>query len=284
MNRRTRTIVVIAIALLTATVASYGVYSAVQRIPVRQVEVPTAYAVVASAHLPIGTLLTKDHVKVVPWPARNPVPGAFASIDQVVDRGVIQPVAENEPLTESKLAPTGAGAGLPPTIPPGMRAISVKVNEVIGVAGFVLPGSRVDLLVTVDNSSGTRDESMSRVVVSNVQVLTAGTRFDQEKARADGKPIQTTVVTLLATPQDAERITLASAEGKLMLTLRNPLDTLPTETQGVRVANLLGAPAPPPVAKKVKGKTVMVAPPPPAPKAYTVEAIRAAKRSEEVVR
>jgi pilus assembly protein CpaB len=284
MNRRNRTIVVIAIALLTATVASYGVYSAVQRIPVRQVEVPTAFAVVASTHLPIGTLLTKDHVKVVPWPARNPVPGAFASIDQVVDRGVIQPVAENEPLTESKLAPTGAGAGLPPTIPAGMRAISVKVNEVIGVAGFVLPGSRVDLLVTVDNSSGTRDESMSRVVVSNVQVLTAGTRFDQEKARADGKPIQTTVVTLLATPQDAERITLASAEGKLMLTLRNPLDTLPTETQGVRVANLLGAPAPPPVAKKVKGKTVMVAPPPPAPKAYTVEAIRAAKRSEEVVR
>jgi pilus assembly protein CpaB len=284
MNRRNRTIIVIAIALLTATVASYGVYSAVQRIPVRQVEVPTAHAVVASTHLPIGTLVTKDHVKVVPWPARNPVPGAFASIDQVVDRGVIQPVAENEPLTESKLAPTGAGAGLPPTIPPGMRAISVKVNEVIGVAGFVLPGSRVDLLVTVDNSSGTREESMSRVVVSNVQVLTAGTRFDQEKARADGKPIQTTVVTLLATPQDAERITLASAEGKLMLTLRNPLDTLPTETQGVRVANLLGAPAAPPVAKKVKGKTVMVASPPPAPKAYTVEAIRAAKRSEEVVR
>jgi pilus assembly protein CpaB len=285
MNRRNRTIVVIAIALLTATVASYGVYSAVQRIPVRQVEVTSVYAVVASAHLPVGTLVTKDHVKVVPWPARNPVPGAFASIDQVIDRGVIQPVAENEPLTESKLAPTGAGAGLPPTIPPGMRAISVKVNEVIGVAGFVLPGSRVDLLVTVDNTSGgARDESMSRVVVSNVQVLTAGTRFDQEKARADGKPIQTTVVTLLATPQDAERITLASSEGKLMLTLRNPLDTLPTDTQGVRVANLLGTPAPPPVAKKIKGKTVMVAPPPPAPKIYTVEAIRAAKRSEEVVR
>jgi pilus assembly protein CpaB len=284
MNRRNRTIVVIAIALVTATVASYGVYSAVQRIPVRQVEVPSVYAVVASAHLPVGTLVTKDHVKVVPWPARNQVPGAFASVEQVVDRGIIQPIAENEPLTESKLAPTGAGAGLPPTIPAGMRAISVKVNEVIGVAGFVLPGSRVDVLVTVDNTSGARDESMSRVVVSNVQVLTAGTRYDQEKARADGKPIQTTVVTLLATPQDAERITLAAAEGKLMLTLRNPLDTLPTETQGVRVATLLGAPAPPPVAKKVKGKTVMVAPAPPAPKAYTVEAIRAAKRSEEVVR
>jgi pilus assembly protein CpaB len=284
MNRRNRTIFVIAIALVTATIASFGVYRAIQRIPVREVEVPSVYAVVASAHLPVGTLVTRDHVKLVPWPERNQVPGAFAAIDAVVDRGVIQPIGKNEPLTESKLAPTGAGAGLPPTIPAGMRAISVKVNEVIGVAGFVLPGSRVDVLVTVDQTSGVRDGSMSRVVVSNVQVLTAGTRFDQEKARADGKPIQTTVVTLLATPSDAERITLASSEGKLMLTLRNPLDTLPTETQGVRVANLLGAPAPPPVAKKVQGKTVMVAPAPPAPKAYTVEAIRAAKRSEEVVR
>jgi pilus assembly protein CpaB len=284
MDRRNRTVVVIAIALVTATIASYGVYTAVQRIPVRQVEVPSVYAVVASTHLPVGTLVTKDHVKLVPWPERNQMPGAFVTIEPVIDRGVIQPIAENEPLTESKLAPTGAGGGLPPTIPAGMRAISVKVNEVIGVAGFVIPGSRVDVLVTVDETSGVRQGSMSRVVVSNVQVLTAGTRFDQEKARADGKPIPTTVVTLLATPPDAERITLASSEGKLMLTLRNPLDTLPTETQGVRVANLLGAPAPPPVAKKVKGKTVMVAPAPPAPKAYTVEAIRAAKRSEEVVR
>jgi pilus assembly protein CpaB len=141
----------------------------------------------------------------------------------------------------------------------------------------------VDVLVTVDETSGSRN-SLSRVVVSNVQVLTAGTRFDQEKARADGKPIPTTVVTLLATPEDAERLTLASSEGKIMLTLRNPLDTLPTDTKGVRMANLTGAPAPPPVQKTVKGKKVMVAVEPPAPKAYTVEAIRAAKRSEEVVR
>jgi pilus assembly protein CpaB len=284
MNRSTRTLIVLAIALITATAASFGVYRAVRSIPVREVEVASAHAVVATSHLPVGTLISKEQVKLVPWPAAHKVPGSFATIEEVVNRGLIQPVAENEPLTESKLAPLGAGGGLSPTIPPGMRAISVRVNEVIGVAGFVIPGSRVDVLVTVDDPSGERKGGISRAVVSNVQVLTAGTRFDQEKARADGKPIQTTVVTLLATPQDAERITLASAEGKLMLTLRNPLDTLPTETQGVRVANLLGAPAPPPVAKKVKGKTVMVAPPPPAPKAYTVEAIRAAKRSEEVVR
>lgn len=283
MNRRNRTIVVIAIALVTATIASFGVYRAIQRIPVREVEVASVHAVVASASLPVGTLVTKDHVKVVAWPARTQVQGAFSSVEDVVNRGVIQPIGENEPVTENKLAPLGAGGGLPPTIPPGMRAISVKVNEVIGVAGFVVPGSRVDVLVTVDETSGTRN-SLSRVVVSNVQVLTAGTRFDQEQARADGKPIPTTVVTLLATPEDAERITLASSEGKVMLTLRNPLDTLPTDTKGVRLANLTGAPAPPPVQKTVKGKKVMVAAEPPAPKAYTVEAIRAAKRSEEVVR
>jgi pilus assembly protein CpaB len=283
MNRRTRTMLVIAIALVTATVASLGVYRAIQRIPVREVEVASVHAVVASTNLPVGTMVTADHVKLVAWPARNQVPGAFSSMEQVVNRGVIQPIAEHEPLTESKLAPTGAGAGLPPTIPAGMRAISVKVNEVIGVAGFVVPGSRVDVLVTVEETSGNRN-SLSRVVVSNVQVLTAGTRFDQEKARADGKPIPTTVVTLLATPEDAERLTLASSEGKIMLTLRNPLDTLPTDTKGVRMANLTGAPAPPPVQKTVKGKKVMVAVEPPAPKAYTVEAIRAAKRSEEVVR
>lgn len=282
MHRFTRTILVVAIALVTASVASFGVYRAIQRIPVREVEVATVHAVVAAANLPVGTMLGKEQVKRVPWPAGTQVPGSFQSIEDVVNRGVIQAIGENEPITERKLAPIGAGAGLSPTIPPGMRAISVKVNEVIGVAGFVVPGARVDVLVTV-SESGNRG-GISRAVVSNLEVLTAGTRYDQESARADGKPIPTTVVTLLATPQDAERITLAATEGKVMLTLRNPLDTEPTETLGVRLAQLTGAPAPPPVAKTVKGRKVMVAPPPPAPTIYTVEAIRAAKRSEEVVK
>jgi pilus assembly protein CpaB len=279
MNRSTRTVLVVVIALATASAASYLVYRAIQRIPVREVEVASAFAVVAATHLPVGTLVTKEQVKLVPWPAAHQVPGAFTSIDQVANRGVIQPVAANEPLTESKLAPLGAGAGLSPTIPSGMRAISVKVNEVIGVAGFVVPGSRVDVLVTVDEGGG--KSGMARAVVSNVQVLTAGTRFDQEKARADGKPIPTTVVTLLATPQDAERITLAAAEGKIMLTLRNPLDVNPTETQGTRMANLMGAPAAPPVEKVIKGRKVVVPPPPPPPPPapYTVESWRGGKRS-----
>jgi len=286
MNRSTRTLVVITIALITATAASVFVYRAVRSIPVREVEVASAHTVVATAHLPVGTLVAKEQVKLVPWPAAHQVPGAIASIEQVVNRGLIQPVGENEPITESKLAPLGAGGGLSPTIPSGMRAISVRVNEVIGVAGFVIPGSRVDVLVTVDDPSGERKGGVSRAVVSNVQVLTAGTRFDQEKARADGKAIPTTVVTLVATPLDAERITLAANEGKIMLTLRNPLDVSPTDTQGIRMANLMGAPTPPPVEKVVKGRKVVVpapAPPPP-PQPYTVETIRAAKRGEEVVK
>ncbi len=114
-----------------------------------------------------------------------------------------------------------------------MRALSVKVNEVVGVAGFVVPGTRVDLLVTLRQDQN-RD-SMTRVVVSDVQVLTAGTRYDQEKAR-DGQPIPTTVVTLLVTPEDSEKVTLASSEGQIMLTLRNPMDRKPTETNGIRTA------------------------------------------------
>jgi pilus assembly protein CpaB len=286
MSRNARLALVLAVALTAAGLASLVVYQVVSAIPVREVEVASLHAVVAAKSIPVGTIVTSDHVKVVPWPARNPVPGSFATIDKVVNRGAIVEVAENEPLTESKLAPLGAGGGLPPTIPEGMRAISVRTNEVVGVAGFVIPGTRVDVVVTV-KERGANSEPISRAVVSNVQVLTAGTRFDQEKARAENKPIPSTVVTLLVTPQDAERISLAASEGQITLTLRNPLDIAKTTTSGVRMANLLAEPAAPVVPKRVEGRRVVVQAPPPAPAPapiYTVEAIRAAKRSEESVR
>src|SRR4029079_641200 len=177
---------------------------------------------------------------------------------------VIVPISENEPLTEAKLAPIGSGAGLPPTITEGMRAISVRVNEVIGVAGFVIPGTRVDVLVTLKTPEK-GNASETRVVLSNVQVLTAGTRYDQERAPKEGKPIPTTVVTLLLTPEDAEKITLASEEGRIMLALRNPLDTAPTKTEGTRMSALMGNPSPPPVKVEHGGRTFAKAVPPPAP-------------------
>jgi pilus assembly protein CpaB len=286
MDRTTRTIVVVGVAVLVAALASFGVYRAIQQMPVREVEVRSLFQVVASHDMPMGTLLTPNDLKVVPWPASSPVSNGFTTVEGAVNRGLIAGVVANEPITESKLAPTAAGAGLPPSITEGMRALSIRVNEVVGVAGFVVPGTHVDVLVTLSEG---QSDSLTRVVVSDVQVLTAGTRYDQEKAR-DGQPIPTSVVTLLLQPVDAERITLASQRGSLMLTLRNPLDRKLTESKGVRTAALFGEPPPPAVIKTAPtGRKVAVAVPPPpppqaVPKVYTVETFKAAKRAEEVVK
>ena len=287
MNRTTRTFVVVAIAVAVAGLASFGVFRAIQNMPVREVEVRSLHQVVATRNLETGALITKDDVKLVPWPASSPVPGGFTNIEQVVNRGLIDGVVANEPLTEVKLAALEAGAGLPPSITEGMRAVSVRVNEVIGVAGFLLPGNRVDVMVTLREKNG--QDSMTRVVLSDVQVLTAGTRFEKEKAR-DGQPIQTSVVTLLLTPPDAEKLTLAASEGSLMLTLRNPLDRSPTQTNGVRTAALMGQASPAPVIKASGPRRVAVQPAPvavqapPPPKQFTVETFRAGKRGEEVIK
>ena len=287
MSRNTRLLAVLAIAFVCATVASVAVYRGMANRS-RQPGPKLTTALVAATPIPAGALVTREMVKAVVWPADSLVPGTYSDLRQVVDRGAVDSIAMNEPITESKLAAVGAGAGLPPTIPPGMRAISVRVNEVIGVAGFVVPGTRVDVLVTLAKQSD-NDESVARVIVSNVQVLTAGTRFDQEKARQDGRPMPTSVVTLLVSPEDAERIALVQAEGRITLTLRNPLDTLPTDTLGVRMGGLMGGspeppPAPKPAVRKAPAPAIVTAPPPEPPKPYTVEAIRGAKRTEEQVR
>ena len=290
MNRTTRTVVVLTIAVTMAGLASFGIYRVVSSRPLAA-KVATVDTVVAAQPLKLGDRLTKDHVRIVEWPASAPVAGAFKTVDEVLNRGVLMTVNENEPLTSSKLAPIEAGAGLPPSIPDGMRAVSVRVNEVIGVAGFTVPGTRVDVMVTLSNRQNI--ETMTRVVASNVQVLTAGTRYDQEKAK-DGEPIPTSVVTLLLTPEDAERIALAASEGNIMLSLRNPLDTAATQTKGARLAGLMGqqpAPAPAPAAPPAVARRPRPQPAapvavaaPPLPKAPTVEAIRGGKRSEEVIR
>ena len=287
MNRRNRHILIVAIAVATACLASFGVYRAVTRIPVREVEVARSFVVVATRSLPPGVRLATTDVRLAAWPAASPVPGSFSKVDAVVNRALLASVVENEPLVQSKVARLEAGAGLPPSIPPGMRAMSVKVNEVIGVAGFIDPGTRVDLVVTIRKN----EDTTSRTAVSNVQVLSAGTRAEQEKSRTGSTSLSAAaVVTLLVTPQDAERIALAQAEGQIMLVLRNPLDTETTATSGVHAAALFGPDVAPPAAPVVNRSAprkppvvaaAAVAPPP--PKIYTVEAIRAAKRTEEVV-
>jgi len=285
MKKQHRTLIVMAVAVVTAGLASFGVYRAVQQMPVREVEVASMHVVVAAQALPVGARLVAKDLRVVAWPSRNPVSGSFSDPKELVDRGVITPIGENEPITESKVASREAGAGLSPIIPSGMRAISVKVNEVIGVAGFVVPGTRVDVLVTVRNQGKASDEPMTRTVVSHVQVLTAGTKLDQENAK-DGKPIATSVVTLMVLPEDGERIALASNEGKITLALRNPLDVASTDTRGVRLAALMRGTGPEPVIDPARNRVVARKPAPATtvPAVYMVEAIRAAKRSAEVVR
>ncbi len=284
MNRGVRILLVLLVALVMAGVASYAVYQGIQKIPVREVEIAGDPVIVAAKALPVGALLGPGDVRVAMWPKKNPLAGAFARPDDVVGRGLLAPVLENEPLTTAKLASRESGAGLAPAIPLGMRAVSVKVNEVVGVAGFVVPGAHVDVLTTVT----VKDDTVTRTVVSNLQVLAAGTRVDQQDAK-EGKPIPTTVVTLLATPEDAERVTLASTDGRLLLVLRNPLDVAPTSTSGARMASLMGPPSQPPVERAYQGRRMVVAappapPPPLPPPPYTVETIRGAKRTTEEVK
>jgi len=285
MNRTTRTLIVVVTALAVASGATYLVFTAIRSRPPVEVEVATAYQVVAAHPLPVGTRVAAGDVRLTPWPAAALVPGGFTTVEDVVDRGVLSAIAENEPLTGNNIASKEAGAGLPPIIPPGMRAVSVRVNEVVGVAGFVVQGTRVDVMVILREGNN----SLARVVVNNVQVLAAGTNIDQTAARS-GQAIPSTVVTLLVAPEDAAKISLAAAEGQIMLTLRNPLDTEPTDPRSVRTANLRGEDAPaaaPAPARRPRPAPVAQAappPPPPPPQPYTVETIRAAKRTEETVK
>ncbi len=285
MSRTTRTLLVLALSVLVAGVASLLVYRQVQSIPVREVEVRNYQVAVAAKVLPMGTLLTATDVKLVAWPQSSQVAGAYTRVEEVVNRGLLAPMLENEPFTASKVAVPGTGAGLAPIVTQGMRAMSVKVDEVIGVAGFVVPGAKVDVVVTLNQ----QDLSLSRVVVENTLVLASGTRIDQDQAR-DGRPLPTTVVTLLVSPENAERIALAGSVGRITLTLRNPLDQEPTVTKGTRVASLMGAPddPPPPAPRIPRVRVAVERPREPVPAAatqpYTVETIRAAKRTAEVVR
>lgn len=289
--KQQRTLIVLTVAVITAGIAAYGVSRAIQRMPVRQVEIGTVPVVVAAESIPVGARLTDKQLRVVAWPARNPVPGAFSDVKAVVNRGVIATLAENEPVTSYKVAGPEAGAGLPPVIPAGMRAISVRVNDVVGVAGFVMPGTRVDVIVSVANPGDIAKEPMARTVVSNVLVLTAGTRYDRRDPN-NAQPQPTSVVTLAVFPDDGERIALATTQGQLSLALRNPTDVDPTKTPGIRLTTLMRGPGAQAEIEQRENRPVavrrpiiqqVVAPPPVVPAVYRVETIRAAKRAEEIV-
>jgi pilus assembly protein CpaB len=273
---RLRIFLVLGVAIALGGTFAFATYQYIQNQPVREVALPTTPVVVAAADLTLGTELRREDLRVIAWPSDALPAGSFRDPQEIVGRGLIQAVAQNETVLPGKLAPVGAGAGLPPVIPQGMRAVSVRVNDVVGVAGYVLPGTRVDVVATVSPTTNQIDMT-SKVVLTNVLVLAAGTRIERDGE--ENKPISVSVVTLLVNPTDAERLTLASTEGKIQLALRNPLDATAPPTPGVKPAVLLGYAAPRSVARAA-AKPVPSPPPPPP----TVEIIRGDKRAQEVVR
>jgi pilus assembly protein CpaB len=236
MNR-VRLFTVLLVALVAGGGLAYGTYNYLQNVPVKTVTMPTKKVVVANADLSLGSELRPDDLTTLDWPASAVPAGAFDNASALVGRGLIASVVHHEPILPGKLASKEAGSGLPPIIPNGKRAVSVKVNEVIGVAGYVLPGTHVDVLATA-NATNRPEDMTTKLVLSNVEVLAAGTRLEQDSK--DSKPMAVTVVTLLVSPDEAERLTLASTEGKIQLALRNPLDLESPETPGIRPGVLLG--------------------------------------------
>jgi pilus assembly protein CpaB len=277
MNRRLLS--VFAFALVISALFSAGLYRLVSTRLTARANTPSVQMIVAARQLDPGVMIRDTDLRLVDAPPVIPK-GALLNKQDVVGRGVIAAISEGEPFVDIRLAAKGGGAGFAASIPPGMRAVAVHVNEVAGVAGFAVPGMRVDVLVTGnapgDGAQGTRVKTL----LQNIEVLSAAQNFQKD---AEGKPVTVPVVNLLVTPEQAETLSLAGNETKIQLVLRNPLDEKVTESKGTGMAELFGRarapeprprveprPAPAPVA-------IPAAPAPPPPPAV-VEIINGTKR------
>jgi pilus assembly protein CpaB len=226
---------------------------------------------VAARDLPLGALLRTEDVRLIDWPGEVLPAGYAANTADLVGRGLMMPVRANEPLLSSKLADREAGVGMPILIPDGMRAVSVKVDEVIQVAGFVTAGTRVDVLVTLSPNNDA--QTITRVILQNVSVLAAGQIIQND---AEGKPQTASVVTLLVTPEDAERLTLAGSQGRIQMALRGSLDAQEVRTSGVRVTSLVDGPR---TTTAGPARAVRVATPPRSDRGTVVETLRGGVRT-----
>ncbi len=232
---------------------------------------------VAARDMNVGVLLTSEDIRMVDWPGHSLPAGYSTSAAEVVGRGLLTPVGTNEPLLSSKLAGPDAGGGMQIMIPQGRRAMSVRVDDVVGVAGFVLPGTRVDVVVTLDRGTN-QSEPETRVVLHNLEVLSAGQSIERNP---DGNPEQVSVVTLLVDPEEAEKLALAHSNARLQLALRNPLDLDSIDSPGIRASHLLaGRPAPP---APVVRSSAPAPSPPPQPSRLEVEVYRGPERSTSTV-
>jgi pilus assembly protein CpaB len=289
MNKRFLGVLVF--AFVVASGASLLLYRLLSNRPQQQAKTApaTTRIVLATRDLEPGTVLKDDDLKLTDW--AGPVPnGASTRPQDLVGRGVITTVVAKEPVLESRLAAKGAGGGFASMIPPGMRAVAIHVSDVSSVAGFVVPGMRVDVLISgnapgVDNRLGT----VTKTLLQNMEVLSAGQDFKKD---AEGKPVTVPVINLLATPEQAEQLSLAASSTNIQLVLRNPLDHNTAKTPGTALGRLftggkapvVDSDAPPrPVARRA------AAPPPPVvqmvrqapPKApFTMEIISGTKKTE----
>ena len=249
----------------------------------------SAHIVLANKNLELGTVIKEDDVQLAEWAGEIPK-GASTKVQDLLGRGVTTTIYAKEPVIDSRLAPKGAGGGLAAMIPPGMRAVAVHVNEVVGVAGFVVPGMRVDVLISgsVPNAPSGQG-TLTRTLLQNVEVLSAGQDFKKD---AEGKPVVVPVVNLLVSPANAEQLSLAANQTTIQLVLRNPLDHDTTPTPGTALGLLFGAPRvaatesapsaprPRPVQRAVVAQ--VMAPPPPKKEApFVMEIISGTKKTEQ---
>lgn len=274
MDRRLLTI--LATALVIASGCAYVVW---QKTRVTGVKAATTTRIVAAAgDIKLGAILQASNLKWIEVVGPTPK-GAILKPENAIGRGVLSELYDGEPILETRLAVPGTGGGLASIIPQGMRACAVKVDDVVGLAGFVTPGMRVDVLVSgtppANATAGAVQGTVTKTVLQNIQVLSAGTDY-QKDSEGKAKPVQ--VVNLLVTPEQAETLSLASSQQRIQLVLRNPLDTSVEKIPGAAMSTLFGgdaAPAVPQPAKaaKVARKT--------APSTVSIEIINGSKRSQE---
>jgi pilus assembly protein CpaB len=256
------------IALLAAII--FGLIAAVSvkqyLLSAKTFETSLNDVVVAKVDIPVGSRLIAEQLTVAQFPANVTPEGAVSTIDEnLVGRVVITSLSPRDPVTEGKLAPVGAAGGLSSMIPEGYRAMTVAVNEVVGVSGFIMPGTLVDIVVVITPPKGSgNDEMISKIVLQNIKVLASGQNIDKpQNGREAERAIR--AVTLQVTPEQAEKLALASSEGRLQLVMRNSVDQADEQTAGANKRSLLS------------GERAMIAPEPgaaTAPKAAPSSAIR----------
>ncbi len=278
MRRKAVLFLVLALALggLAAFLALQVLRPEVSDPAPTRAEVSTVDVVLAARDLPTGTVVGQGDIRTVPWPG-DALPAGFSSTAaEGVGRGVLLTIRENEPMLAAKLARPEAGGGLSISIPEGKRALTFRVDDVIGVGGFVRPGHRVDVLVTV-GADGGGGQPTTRMVLQNVEVAATGSTVE---ASPQGDPETVPNATFHLAPDQAERLVMAARSGTIQLALRNPLDVDTVSTLGVRLNQVLGgaAPAPPPVRRAAPAPAA-----PAAPSRVDVEVYRGPQRSTSTV-